>query len=124
MNAPVARFFAYASTKSGRCVTTVSRPISFSPSPSAATLPSVSRSTLCPTLSTSARTVCVVCLRRYDLPRSSGFSWSQTTIASKRWVARGTFAGWTSMSPRLTSISSARRSVTDIGANATASSSP
>ena len=44
--------------------------------------------------------------------------------ASNVRVTRGTSCGWTSMSPRLTSISSSRRSVTDSGTKASSRSPP
>ena len=64
----------------------------------------------------------LVCLNQYDLPGTSGSSAIQTTIASNFCSTRGTLPGRTSMSPRLTSISSSSVSVTDCGAKASSSS--
>ena len=66
----------------------------------------------------------VVCLIAYVAPSRSGRSLNQHTIASTSWVTIGMLFGRQSMSPRLTSRSSARRMLTDIGGNASATGPP
>ena len=71
-----------------------------------------------PVVQVAARGPCaerVVCLIAYVPPARSGRSLNQHTIASMSWVTVGTLFGRQIMSPRLMSMSSARRTLTDIG---------
>ena len=64
---------------------------------------------------TSARAERVVCLIASFWRGLSGALVIQHTIASMSWLGVGAFLTRAIMSPRLTSTSSARRTVTDIG---------
>ena len=67
---------------------------------------------------TSARPVRVVCLIASFWRGRSGSLVIQQTIASMSWLGFGALFGRAIMSPRLTSTSSSRRTVTDIGGKA------
>lgn len=109
----------YESTSSGTVVRSWMRPISLSPS----SLVSLSRwsvltsSRYCTSL-TSARAERVVCLMASFCRGRRGVVVIQQTIASMSWLGFGALLTRASMSPRETSTSSSRRTVTDIGGKA------
>ena len=67
---------------------------------------------------TRARAVRVVCLMASFWRGRSGSLVIQQIIASMSWLGFGAFAGRAIMSPRETSTSSSRRTVTDMGGKA------
>ena len=71
---------------------------------------------------TSARAVRVVCLIASFCRGCSGVVVIQQTIASMSWLGCGALLTRAIMSPRETSTSSSRRTVTDIGGNASVTS--
>ena len=73
---------------------------------------------------TMACTVRVPCLSSTLVPGTRCPSASQAIVPSMSWVTGGTLREVTIRSPREMSMSSASRSVTDWGANASVSSSP
>ena len=121
MKAPVVRSSAYGSTASGEAVRSVTRPMSFSRSSATGSDPSVRTSSRSARDVTTALTVRVVCLSSTLEPARSGASAIQQTVASRCETARGGASAATSMSPRLTSSSSLRRTVTACRATATSS---
>ncbi len=73
---------------------------------------------------TIALTVRVVCLSSTRWPTVSGWSATWQTVASTSCVTAGASSAGAIRSPRETSMSSARRIVTDCGAQATSTLSP
>src|SRR5690606_29332342 len=119
MNPPVSRLRAYGSTNSGCVVRNVTRPISLRPSEVASFRCRVLMSSRYCTSRTRALTVRVVCFMSSRLRGGSRRPAAiQQTIASISWATCGWLCGRQIMSPREMSRSSANRSVTDMGGNA------
>ena len=94
-------------------------PMSLSASAGAGERSSVFTSTRCAMRTTDAGVLCGPCLRMYSLPGTSGAASSiHTTIAETSCETCGSLPGWTSVSPREQSTSSASVSATESGGRA------
>ena len=122
MKDPVARLSSYASWAIGSERTSRTRPISFRARVDAGAGSRVLTSTRSRSVSTRQKTCLVPCLRRYCRPGVISVSLIHTKVASMVSETRGWFAGLANTSPRLTSIWSARVSVTAMGGTASSMS--